>query len=175
MNGRQKRLGLLVDTLLILFVLFIGCATNVEAKVAKNENDVKALKIIIKEQRVKGATVSTDLSSHTQYVWNSKTGRLKKIMWEDKGVQGKLVLSQFAGLEYVDVNSNDISVLKINRLAKLKFLACSDNKLKKLKVAKLKKLEVLNCNKNKIKKLELSNNKKLKELTARIIKLKNLH
>lgn len=88
MNGRQKRVGLLVNILLILFVLFIGCTTNVEAKVKKDADDVKALNQIIKEQESKGVRLCTRFDDKRCYKWNDKTGRLEKIDWEYDEIKG---------------------------------------------------------------------------------------
>lgn len=81
MDKKNKLKGI-IKILVILILLSSLCAVdneNVQAKVAKNENDVRILKQIIKEQRSKGATVSKNINNKKQYGWDAKTGRLKKL------------------------------------------------------------------------------------------------
>lgn len=78
----------------VMFLMFLllvcsFAAIPVEAKVKKNDNDVKALKQIIKQQRKRGAVVPKKMNGWS-FKWDKKTGRLIEINWEKVKLKGSV-------------------------------------------------------------------------------------
>ena len=160
----------------VVYIIFL-CAfisllnVNVEAKVKKNKNDVKALKSIISEQRKKGAKVEKNIDNDI-YEWSKKTGRLVGIYWSFRDLKGTIDFNRLDGLEELSVSYNSIQKLSISKLTKLKVLECYHNKLETLKLENLTNLKRLECNNNKIRTLNIKKLKKLKVLNCNKNKIK---
>ncbi|WP_314199371.1 hypothetical protein [Capnocytophaga sputigena] len=67
-------------------------------------------------------------------------------------------------LETLNIRSNELTELKLQKFPKLTELNCIDNKLKQLDLSNLPALKILRCNINQLSKLDVSKNKNLEEL-----------
>lgn len=128
----------------------------------KNENDVAALKKIIKEQRELGAEVSEDINNSNVYTW--KNGRLVEIYWGIDGLVGNLNLSDFTALESLYCAVNNLSSLDVRGCTALTYLDCSNNDLSSLDVTGCTALKYLECGENQLSSLDVTKCIKLNEL-----------
>lgn len=115
-----------IKIMVLLGVMF--CITgilnvNTSATVKKDKDDVKALNKIIKGQKKHGDFYK-DLYNKDNYVWDKKTGRLKKIVWKDIPIFGKLNFNEFDDLEYIYLYKSSASDLNISKLKNVKSLIC---------------------------------------------------
>lgn len=127
-----------------------------------DENEVKALKEIIAEQKEQGATVSEDIFDTNEYFWNY--GKLTTILWDNNNLTGVLDTSAFSSLECLKCGVNQLTNLDISKNNSLKILGCEYNQLISLEVSNNKLLEALYCHGNKLTSLNVSNNSLLEEL-----------
>lgn len=141
---------------------------------AKDENDVKNLKNIIKELRSKGAKVSENIDANKQYGWDIKTGRLTYITWINKDIKGELNLSKLDALTSINCSRNDITYINVSGLSDLYELECSHNKIKKLDLEGFVELGVLECSYNELEEINLDSLDYLMQFNCSNNKLKKL-
>ena len=149
---------------LLMLALLLIWDVKVEAKVEKNENDVVAIKEIIKKLQGNGATVGDNINDDYCYKWSNKTGRLIEINWWKKKIKGELDLNELTCLKKIDCSGNRINLLKINELKNLRYLDCSSNKLKSLEISELKKLRYLLYSDNELPGIKVNDFKELRGL-----------
>lgn len=92
----------------------------------------------------------------------SKNPQLKRIYGWDMGIK-TIDVSGDTGLEYLDVDENELEELDLGTNIALKSLYCSDNKLSELNLTNNTLLSRLYCNGNLFTKLNLSKNPELDE------------
>lgn len=143
-----------------------------------HEQDVAALKALIKEQRGRGATVSEDIHSK-EYVW--KNDRLTEIHWNytydedngygEKNLKGDISFSPFTELEVLECGSaggsddrGELTSFDITKNVKLIKLNCRAKSLKSLDVSNNVNLEELDCSGNELTSLDVTKNVKLERL-----------
>jgi len=136
-------------------------AVSEDPGVDKDQKDVAALQKIIQDQKQKGANISEDLDSG-EYQW--KDGRLTKIYWTWKQLQGELKLSGLSALEYFYCAENQLSALDVSENTALTDLDCRTNTLDSLDVSKNAALKNLHCSNNQLGSLDVSNNNQLEIL-----------
>ncbi len=153
-------------TAMLGIVFCIVCFFNIDANAAvrKNQKDVAALNEIIKSQEKYG-NFYQKLYHEENYVWDKKSGRLKKIIWKDIPIFGELNFNKFDALEYIYLYDDSASDLNITKLKNLKVLVCltylNPVTIKFGNLENLTTLKVYNCQ---LKNLDYSDLKKLKVL-----------
>lgn len=149
----------------------------------KNENDVKILEALIREQNAAGARLPVSPDDR-RYEWG-EDGRLKKLYLSDCFLSGRLSLAGLDALESLNCSYNRLDALDISRNPALKLLICdrnslteldaggapalvtvycSYNQLETLDVSRCGALEKLHCNNNRLETLDASGSPALKEL-----------
>lgn len=110
--------------------------------IARNENDIRILKAIIKEQNAKEADLPTDLS-HWRYGWEN--GRLVSMTVEDCNLSGMLSLTGLDALKILNCGDNRLTALDVSGCSRLEGLVCKNNPLGKLDVSGCRRLTGLYC------------------------------
>ena len=142
------------------------CKVTVKKKdqAGNHDSDVAALKKIIKQQRALGAKVPENINDKS-YMW-TKSGRLRRISWDNRGLKGKLSMEGLPALELLFCCENDLSSLDVSKNKALIGLECSENPLKSLDVSKNTALRLLHCSENSLKNLNVSKNIALTSLSC---------
>jgi len=95
--------------------------------------------------------------------WNeSFPKRVRRLLLDNKNIQGTLDLSAFTHLEKLFARNNYFRDLNLSGLTKLNEVDVADGVLQSLDVSGLTSLEVLTCNNNQITQISTSNNNSLK-------------
>lgn len=151
------------------------CKVTVKKKdqAGNHDSDVAALKKIIKQQRALGAKVPENINDKS-YMW-TKSGRLRRISWDNRGLKGKLSTEGLPALELLFCCENDLSSLDVSKNKALIGLECSENPLKSLDVSKNTALTGLICYDNNLSSLDVSRNTALRLLHCSENSLKNLN
>lgn len=128
---------------------------SVKSPSGSHDEDVAALKALIAEQRRKGASVSENLDSEEQYVWEN--GRLTGITWYVCGLTGNLDVTGLGALTSLCCDCNKLTSLNVSENSALTYLSCFRNQLTSLDVSKNTALTELICAENKLTSLNVSN------------------
>lgn len=162
-----KTLQFVTVVLLLLF-----STTYLKAQDANNDGyhdgDVAVMKdaahSTYKSTIVHGSTInweSAECSKWNRVVWtDTQPKRIKKLDIARLGIVN-FDISSLAELEYLNCESNKLSILNVSGLTKLKTLMCGNNDIHTIHVEGCTVLEVLFCQGNKITILDLSSIKSL--------------
>lgn len=138
----------------------------------RNEDDIRILQAVIREQNEKGAALPVNPDSY-RYSWNLD-GRLTGIDWNGCGLKDDLSLAGLDGLKTLDCSGCLLEALDISRNPKLTAVYCNYNQLGKLDTSGNPDLKELQCHDNALSTLDLSRNPKLKFLLCYYNQLKHL-
>lgn len=127
-----------------------------------NQQDIAALKELIRQQREKGATVDESPYS-MEYGWNMD-GRLIEIHWGEKAVYGDISLAKLPYLEEFYCGEGKLTSIDVKSNQFLKELFVGFNKLTSIDVSKNADLQMLSVAENQLTSLDTSNNIKLDTL-----------
>ncbi|CAG8747089.1 12454_t:CDS:2, partial [Racocetra fulgida] len=83
---------------------------------------------------------------------------------ENRGISGKLIITDFPQLEKIYVRKNKLTQLRLNNCSQLTYLYCRSNKLTELIITNCPNLQIIDASINQLTNLDLSNNRQLEEL-----------
>lgn len=95
------------------------------------------------------------------YVYTENIETITKLEMENKGIKDLTGIEDFAAIEELNVNKNELQVLNVENNTKLRILHCMVNQISELNLSKLNLLEDLLCLDNNMTNLDVSNQKEL--------------
>ncbi|MCD7824522.1 MAG: hypothetical protein LUH14_00915 [Clostridiaceae bacterium] len=118
--------------------------TETNQAVEKNSSDQTALTALIKAQRKLGAVLSDDFDDGRYYKWDTSSGRLIGLYWNEAGLSGKMTFEDLPELLYLECDSNSLTAIDVSQNVKLIELSCADNLIDTLDLTNNTALNSLN-------------------------------